>query len=163
FKSFSLASHQRVLLRGLQEDKARFLSGLIAMSTIGMMATWLKAVSGNRQDKIQDFTKNPGWWISEGIDKAGVLSVPMELANIFERATTFNPLKSPLKAFDEGNSISQKNQNRNAIGSLLGPSFGTAQDALTVAAVPKKAISGEEITKGDKSAAERLLPFNSYL
>jgi hypothetical protein len=41
FKSFALASHQRVLLRGLQEPQARFVGGLIAMTTIGMMATWI--------------------------------------------------------------------------------------------------------------------------
>lgn len=163
FKSFALASHQRVLLRGLQEDQSRFVGGLIAMTTIGMMATWLKAQSGNRPEKLQDAGKNPGWWISEGLDRAGVFAIPMELANTFEKATGFNPIKAPIKAFDEGSAISQKNQNRNKIGSLLGPSIGLGDDLLTVGGVPKKVIGGEDITQADKNAAERLLPFNSYL
>jgi hypothetical protein len=163
FKSFALASHQRVLLRGLQEDQSRFVGGLVAMSTIGIMATWLKAVSGNRTEKLQDIGKNPGWWIGEGLDKAGIFAVPMELANTFEKATGFNPIKTPVKSFDEGSAISQKMQNRSLLGSVVGPSGGLIDDATQVMGLPKKVIDGEEITQGQKNAAERLLPFNSYL
>lgn len=163
FKSFALASHQRVLLRGLQERPSRFISGMIAMSTIGMMTTWLKAQSGNRDEKLADFSTNPGWWISEGLDKAGVLAVPMEIANTFEKMTGFNPIKTPVKAFDDTSRLSQKMQNRNEIGALLGPTVGTMQDVLTVGGIPKKLVAGEEVTQGQKNAAERLFPFNSYL
>jgi hypothetical protein len=162
FKSFALASHQRVLLRGLQEPQARFVGGLIAMTTIGMMATWLKAVSGNRTEKLQDATKNPGWWIAEGLDKSGIFAVPMELANTFEKATGFNPIKTPIKAGDEGSAISQKNQNRSLLGSVVGPTAGLIDDASQVVGLPKKMVDGEEITQGQKNAAERLLPFSSY-
>lgn len=162
FKSFALASHQRVLLRGLQEGQARFVGGLIAMTTIGMMATWLKAVSGNRTEKLQGIGKNPGWWIAEGLDKAGIFAVPMELANTFEKATGFNPIKTPIKAADEGAAISQKNQNRSLLGSVVGPTGGLIDDATQVMGLPKKMIDGEEITQGQKNAAERLLPFSSY-
>ncbi len=163
FKSFALASHQRVLLRGLQEDQARFVSGLIAMTTIGMMATWLKATTGNRTEKLQDIGKDPGWWISEGLDMSGIFAVLMELANMAEKATGFNPVKTPMKAFDEGAAISQKNQNRTLAGSVLGPTFGMVNDIGTVAGLPNKVISGDEVTQGDKNAAERLMPFNSYV
>jgi hypothetical protein len=163
FKSFALASHQRVLLRGLQEDQSRFVGGLIAMATIGIMATWLKAVSGNRTEKLQDIGKNPGWWIGEGLDKAGIFAVPMELANTFEKATGFNPIKTPVKSFDEGSAISQKMQNRSLLGSVVGPTGGLIDDATQVMGLPKKMIDGEEVTQGQKNAAERLLPFNSYV
>ncbi|PDT71741.1 hypothetical protein CO683_00855 [Bradyrhizobium ottawaense] len=161
FKSFALASHQRVLLRGLQEGQARFVGGLIAMTTIGMMATWLKAVSGNRPE-LDVSQKQPGWWISEGLDKAGVFAVPMELANTFEKATGFNPIKTPIKAFDEKGSISQKNQNRSLLGSVVGPSAGLIDDATQVMGLPKRLIDGQEVTQAQKNAVERLLPFNSY-
>jgi hypothetical protein len=67
FKSFMLASHQRVLLRGLQEDQARFVGGVLALTGVGMMITWLKAVSGGTTDKLQDIQANPGWWVAEGL------------------------------------------------------------------------------------------------
>ncbi|MET4528669.1 hypothetical protein [Bradyrhizobium sp. JR18.2] len=159
FKSFALASHQRVLLRGLQEDQARFVGGLIAMTTIGMMATWLKAISGN---KTQHSISDPGWWIGEGLDKAGIFSVPMELANTFENATGFNPIKSPIKAFDQGSGISQKNQNRSVLGSLVGPTAGLVDDASRVMGIPKTLVDGQEVSQAQKNSVERLLPFNSY-
>lgn len=162
FKTFFLASHQRVLIRGLQEDQARFVSGILAMTAIGMMATYLKGLSGNRDGKTPDMAANPGWWISEGLDKSGVFSVPMELANTFEKATGFNPVKSPIKAFDEGARISQRNQNKNMIGTLVGPTAGFVDDVASVAGIPKRMIGGEEVTQAQKNAAERLLPFNSY-
>lgn len=163
FKSFALASHQRVLLRGLQEGQARFVGGLIAMTTIGMMATWLKAVSGNRVEKdFADIANKPGWLIGEGLDKAGIFAVPMELANTFEKATGFNPIKTPMKAFDEGAAISQKNQNRSLIGSVVGPSAGLIDDTTQVMGLPKKMIDGEAVTQGQKNAIERLIPFSSY-
>lgn len=163
FKSFALASHQRVLLRGLQEDQSRFVGGLIAMTTIGMMATWLKAQSGNRDEKLVNAAEQPGWWISEGLDKSGILAIPMELANAAEKATGFNPIKTPIKAFDEKGSISQKNQNKSLIGAIAGPTAGLIDDASNVAGLPQKLINGEDVTQGQKNAAERLLPFNSYL
>lgn len=162
FKSFALASHQKVLLRGLQESQARFVGGLVAMTALGMFMTWAKAISGNRTEKLSEIDKNPGWWIAEGLDRSGVLSVPIEIANAFEKITGFNPVKSPLKAFDEGNAQSQKNQNRNELGAALGPTFGLVQDAGTVAGIPKKLAEGEDLTKGQKNAAARLLPFNTY-
>jgi hypothetical protein len=164
FKSFALASHQRVLLRGLQEGPARFVGGLIAMTTIGMMATWLKAMSGNRLEKdFADISKKPGWLIAEGLDKAGIFAIPMELANTFEKATGLNPIKTPIKAFDDAGSISQKNQNRSLLGSVVGPTGGLIDDATQVMGLPKKIYDGEEVTKGQKSAVERLMPLNSYV
>lgn len=163
FKSYALASHQKVLLRGLQEDKARFASGMVAMTAVGMMITWLKAISGNRPETQEKALSNPGWWIGEGLDRAGVVSVPMELANAFEKIAGVNPLKSPLKVFDEKSQGSQRMQNRNDVGTLFGPSYGSAQDLITVAGIPGALLSGKEITRGQKNAAERSLPFNSYL
>lgn len=162
FKTFALASHQRILLRGLQEDQSRFLGGMVAMTTMGMLITYLKAVSGNRTEKQSNFFDNPGWWIGEGLDRSGVLSIPMEIANTFERATGLNPIKSPMKMFDEDSAQSQKMQNRNEVGALLGPSAGLAQDIMNAGGIPKRVAEGEEITQGQKNAAERLLPFNSY-
>lgn len=162
FQSFALASHQRVLLRGLQESQARFVGGTIAMTTIGIMATWLKAVTASRTEKLQDIGKNPGWWIAEGFDKAGIFSVPVQLANMFEKASGFNPIKTPMKAFDEGSAQSQKLQNRNLVGAIVGPSAGLIDDTAQVMGIPQHMMKGDEITQGQKNAAERLLPYNSY-
>lgn len=169
FKSFALASHQRILLRGLQEDQARFVGGVVAMTMMGMFITYMKALSGNRPENIEKMMSNPGWWVGEAVDRAGIASVPMELSNMVEKMTAtagykFNPLKAPFTAFDESGSISQKNQNRNFMGSLLGPTGGLAEDLATgVAGVGVAGATGQDITQGRKNALERVLPYNSYL
>jgi hypothetical protein len=163
FRRFALAAHQRVLLRGLQEDQTRFIGGLIAMTALGMFTTWLKAHSANRDEKLSDFSKKPGWWIGEGIDRSGVLAGTMEVANAFEKMTGFNPVKTPIQAFDRGEArASQKLQNRNEIGTVFGPSAGLVEDVMSAGKIPFIVAKGERPTKGQKNAAERLLPFNSY-
>jgi len=160
FKTFALASHQRVLIRGLQEDQKRFIGGMIAMTSIGMMRAYLKAYTGNRE--APKFTEAPGYWIAEGLDASGLMAVPMELANAVEKLTTYNPIKSPMRAFDEKSMVSQRITNRNLAGAFLGPTMGTVQDVGTVATVPEQWRQGKDATEGQKNAAERLVPWNSY-
>lgn len=162
FKSFTLASHQKILLRGLQEDQARFLGGVVAMTAMGMFQTWLKAVTGNRVEKLSDIKDNPGWWISEGLDRSGVVGPMMEISNSFEKIAGINPIKAPFKAFDVGNAMSQKNQNRNDLGAVLGPTFGLVQNAGNVLGIPQTIAKGEEVSKAQKNSAVQLMPFNSY-
>lgn len=163
FQSFGLASHQKVLLRGLQEGHARFLGGTIAMTMIGMAITYLKAISGNRPEVQDKIMSQPGWWVSEGLDRSGILSVPMQMSNMFEKAAGVNPIKAPFTAFDDKGAISQKNQNRSLVGALAGPTAGLIDNVGTAMGIPNALYKGEDITKGQKSAAERILPFNSYL
>lgn len=160
FNTFNLASHQRVLLRGLQEGPARFVSGAIALTSIGMMVTYLYGLASNRE--MPSFAENPGWWLSEGIDRSGLFMVPMQLANAFEKLVGVNPIKAPLKAFDESSAQSMRLNNRNT-GSLLGPTFGMIEDAATLTGIPLTLAAGEEVRQGQKNAAERLLPFQSYI
>jgi hypothetical protein len=67
-----------------------------------------------------------------------------------------------MKAFDEGNAMSQKMQNRNEVGALLGPTVGAAQDVMVAGGIPKRLSEGEEATQAQKNALERLAPFNSF-
>jgi hypothetical protein len=163
FKSFALASHQKVLLRGLQEDQARFVGGLAAMTAMGMLITYLKAISGNRAERFENINDKMGWWIGEGLDRSGVFSVPVELANAAEKVTGWNAIKSPLKLLDQASAESQRLQNRNELGALLGPSAGFVQDAIEATGIPKKVLgAGENLNNRQRRAIKNLLPFNSY-
>jgi hypothetical protein len=171
FKAFALASHQRVLIRGLQEGGSRFMGGLISMTIMGMMATYFRALATNRLDKIPG-ADNPGWWIGEGLDNTGIFAVPLELANDLEKPTGINPLKDPLRA--AGRAItgatdkpeSFRNTNRNGPGALLGPTFGTAADVFNLVGTLGAHARGAKVSAGqNKSAvnsAANLTPFYSY-
>lgn len=175
FKSFALASHQRVLIKGMQENPTRFMSGMVGMTAMGMLATYLRAVSTNRVDKLtQD--NNPGWWIGEGIDSTGILSVPMEFANTIEKATTVNPLKDPLRAAGAaitGGSMGPgtlRYQSRGKFGALLGPTVGMGDDLFSILGALSAHLPGQNVTpaqlkaldKAGIDAGARMMPFYSY-
>jgi hypothetical protein len=159
FNTFNIASHQRVLINGLQGNQARFVQSVIAMTTLGMLVTWLKAKATNRD--VPDLFENPGWWLSEGLDHSGIFMVPMQLANMMEMAVGINPVKAPFRAFDETAQQSLKLHNRGPF-SLLGPSSQLANDIWTAAHIPIGLAARGEMTEGQKNAAERLLPYNTY-
>lgn len=162
FNTFNIASHQRVLLRGLQEGHGRFLGSLSALTGMGMLVTYLQALASNRVDKLPNPAENPGWWIAEGLDRSGVFSIPFQVANAFEKIVGVNPIKAPIKAADAGQAQSARLANRNDLGAALGPTAGTIQDVGNVLGIPASLAKGEEIKPAQKNAAERLLPFNSY-
>jgi hypothetical protein len=93
FKDFVLASYQRLLLRGLDDKATRFMGGLVAMTAMGMFAAWLQS------GRAPGIEANPEQWIGEGFERAGIMAVPLELSDAFEKATGFNPL-GPLEGGD---------------------------------------------------------------
>jgi hypothetical protein len=162
FNSFNLASHQRVLLRAMQEGPARLVSGVVAMTSIGMAIVYLRALAGNRLDTLPDFAENPGYWLSQGLDQSGLAALPMQLANASELLTGVNPIKAAFTAFDKTLAGSQRLRNRNLM-SVLGPTAGLAQDVQAVTTIPARVAKGGDVTPAQRAAAERLLPFNSYV
>ena len=43
FKTYNLASHQRVFLRGMQEGRAQFASMMVGMTSVGLLSAYLRA------------------------------------------------------------------------------------------------------------------------
>lgn len=168
FKSFAIASNQRVLMRGLQEDKARFVGGLIGMSAVGMFVYWLKQLESGRP-----VSNNPGTWIAEGIDRTGIFSVGFEINNAFEKAgapgafTAASAIGRLVSPGADSRQPASRFAVRSTVGGFLGPSFGAATDAVGLMSTGfdnmKRAATGEDlkITGGDIQAARRLTPFAS--
>lgn len=170
FKSFALASHQKVLLRGLQESPARFASGMVGMTALGMMAAYARAWRGgkDRFEKFKTAAENPGYLLGEGLDLAGIFAVPMEAANMGEKILHTNVVKDPLKAAfpnasQQGSSL--RYQSRGVASTFLGPSAGLIDLASEVAGVTALAAAGEATDKQKARAANQaiqLVPYYSY-
>lgn len=173
FRSFSLAAHQRATLRGLQESKARLLSGMVIMTSLGMMASALRAWRNGEQgwERWKNAAENPGFLIGEGLDLSGIFPVAFELANTTEKLTggtgmAFNPIKTPLMAAFPGASqqgSSTRFATRDPLAAVLGPSAGLVTQGIRAAGYPLFAIAGEDPSKAQTKAAAGLIPFNSYL
>ncbi|MDN3720004.1 hypothetical protein QW131_14420 [Roseibium salinum] len=86
FKGFALAAHQRVLIAGLQENPLRLAENLVFASALGMMIGYLKFMERGDTEGANRLLDNPGLWISEGLDRSGILTIPFEVSNTAEKA-----------------------------------------------------------------------------
>jgi hypothetical protein len=177
FRNYTFAAHQRVTLRGLQEDKAQFLSGTIAMAALGMLGASLRSWrgGGERFEKFKESARNPGYLIGEGLDLSGVFALPIEFGNTVEKLTqptgfSFNPVKTPLLAAGklinpdasmQGSSI--RFSSRDPLGALLGPTADLPATVAKAAGAPANYLTGGEVADSQARAAASLIPFGSYL
>ncbi|WP_417244287.1 hypothetical protein [Celeribacter sp.] len=148
FKSFSIASTQRVFLAGLQQRDAAFLSGMGMMVGLGMLSYYLKAKTAGYEP-----TDNPGTWLAEGIDRSGSLGWFFEVNNLTEKLTRGTVGVSALT----GGPIMSRYASRNVIGALIGPTSGAISDAAQAIG----ALSAGDWRESDTSAMRRLLPYQN--
>jgi hypothetical protein len=173
FRSFTLAAHQRVTLRGLQEGPGQFIGGMVAFASMGMLVAYLKSVRQGeeaRQRFVENSRNNPFFLVGEGIDNANPFPLLMDAANTMERvsrATTpggFNPIKTPIRAL--GGETQQASVRGNYVdvwGALGGPSANLVSDVAKASGLAGSLGSGEAPKEAQINAGLRLLPFNSYL
>lgn len=166
FKSFALASHQRVLMRAAQDvadAPVSVLAGMSNMIAVGSFLYWLKSKESGR-----DVSDNPGKFLAEGIDRSGLAAVFMEFNNIAERIGAPGLYSVAQAAFPERDQGAPASRYaiRSTIGSLLGPTFGLASDVTQLMGAGGTNLSaavglredGQPVTEGDINAARRLLP-----
>lgn len=181
FRTHALSSHQRVLLRGMQESKTRFASGMVAMTGIGMFIAALGAWRGGSaawerfKQKSED---NPGYLIAEGVDRSGIFALGVELGNVTETVSRsalggagFNPVKSPFlmagALASPGASAapaSGRTFDRGWLGAVSGPTGGLIERDLPAAArTAGGLLRGEQPSESDMRRAAATVPFGSYL
>lgn len=146
FKSFGMASHQRVLIAGLQERPHRLAEQMVFATSIGMMIAWLKNVEKMNDEgraSAQRLTENPGLWVADGLDRSGILSIPFELSNTAEKLGSTVGLTPAIQAAfgdrDRGGGVSRY-ASRGRLGAVMGTSAGLFEDL---------AILATELTKGE--------------
>lgn len=167
FRTFMLASNQRVLIRGLQEDRSRFIGGMLGMAGIGMFISYLKTVEGGRV-----LSDNPGTWIAEGLDRSGIFSVGFEVNNAIEKfggpgiytgAAAIGRMVNP--EADEGTTASRY-QSRDTLGALF-PMADLAQSTGGLVSLGltnlNRTLHGEDmkITPGQIGNIRRMTPYAS--
>lgn len=162
FRSFALASNQRVLMRGLQEGPRRFIQGVLGMAVLGMAAYWFKSAESGRVDENLIPSTNPGNWIMEGLDRSSIFPLAFEINNTWEKlgAPGFYAVASrfgkAIKPDADVRSPASRYVNRDAFGALLGPSFQLGTDAAQLLGIPLAALRAA--TDGDDSTQPQLKP-----
>lgn len=144
FKSYVIASHQKALVRAVQDSRHGqgfgVLAAMMGMASIGMAISWLTAIETNH---VEDLSANPGTWLAEGIDRSGMFSLLMEVNNSFERYVPgvglYGLLESP---FDEQGTGGASRFGFRAPSSIIaGPMGTTVDDFARIYGDPKKIIT----------------------
>lgn len=171
FRAFSLASHQRILLRGLQEKPSLFLSGMTGMIAIGAMVSYLQAL-GRGKDSFEKWKReasNPGFLLGDALDKSGLFTLAFEGSNAMEKMSqmsgaSFNPIKSGLKAaFNGGEEFSVQTHGRFG-GTFEQGVFGpTASLATSLGQAMRPVVKGDKATKADWRKLQQVMPFGSFI
>jgi hypothetical protein len=138
FKGFAMASHQRALMRGLQERPMGFVAGAMTATTIGMLVYYLKSIEANRTEDISD---NPGRWIAEGLDRSGLFTVAFEANNTIEKAFGIGAYGALAKLFpgSDQDGKASRYASRGFVEGLLGPTAALIDNAWKAG----NAIKGE--------------------
>lgn len=114
FKSFIFGSYNRSTVGGIQAGEAQFYYGLGLQLMLGAMTYAIKNSLAGR-----DVDYSPEKLVLEGIDRSGVLGPLMEFNNTLEKVSAGSLGLGPTL----GTGTQSRYASRNAIGSILGPSF----------------------------------------
>jgi len=147
FKSFSVSSSQRVLLAGLQKRDASTMMGAAMMMGLGMGVYAIKSMLGGYAT-----SDKPQVWIAEGVDRSGLMGWFFDVNNIAERTLGIGVNRAI------GGRVPSRYAQRNTLGTLLGPSAGTAQDVFKAA---QTFTNGSNLTASDIHTWRRLAPYQN--
>ena len=153
FKSFAMASNQRVLISGLQRSDAAVLQGITMMVAMGMLVYYLKTIESGKE--VSD---DPAKWLVEGIDRSGIISVFMEVNNLAEKGGFAGLARL------SGQAPASRFAARSGAETIAGPTFGTAVNMFEATNALNKAAQGEgDITKRDIHNLRKLIPFQNLI
>lgn len=176
FSGYAMGAHSRVMLRGLQESQARLVGGLVMMTALGGLTSYLAAWRGGAErfkKYMDETTKNPALLIGEGLDRSGFFPLLFDVANRFERASgsagydyRFNPVKSPIAMLGGkggvGITSTRASDSAAVFGALLGPTAGLIDSGVAAYRVVGDTVTGKTPPKRDVNQALAAVPGQSY-
>lgn len=150
FRSFSLAATNKILISGLQEKDAMAINGWVLSIGLGMLSYAFKT-----WDRGAELSDNPEQWLFEGIDRSGVLGPLAEINQISNKVTRG---KVSLQSLVGAPPLTRY-ASTNAMGAVLGPTFGTVQDIFQITG----SATNADWTKSDSRALRRMIPYQNLM
>jgi hypothetical protein len=160
FKSFGLASHQRVLIAGLQERPHRLAEQMVFGTAVGMMIGLAKYYERGDFDEANRLMHNPGLWVADGLDRTGILSLPFEVSNTAQKVGSpfgIVPLSQALANDPDRGGAASRYAGRNKLGAVMGPSAGIFEDLTEIATQ----LTSGNLKKSGVNAIVRQIPGGS--
>lgn len=133
FKSFSLASSNKLIIRGIQDRNFQNAYSVVLLVALGTMSGYI------RQAKMDE---SPTGLIAEGISRSGIAGF------MGDYYMAMNPWSQ---------AGTTKFGNASRMGRLLGPSYGKADDAMTVF----YDVMHGDLSNQDKRKIKKFIPFSN--
>lgn len=151
FKSFGMSSMPKVMMAGLQQRDAAFLTGSLASMGLGALSYYLWAVATGGKAYEDMLNADIEKWADEAISRSGIIATIGEAQRIGQNI----PLVADYVSFSGQRQTRRPGDN--LVEALLGPSFDFGQNALGV-------IGGiHEPTQATLAQFVRLLPYQNAL
>ena len=151
FRSFILSATQRVFIAGVQNQDHNTMGGIISLVGMGAFSYVIKQQLAGRE-----VSEDPAVWITEGIDRSGVLGIVGEINNTIEKISSNSVGLRPLLGIS---APASRFVSRSVSESILGPSLGSLL-STTVAASNALSSSGP-MTDSDIRTLRRLIPLQN--
>lgn len=150
FQAFGWATHQRILIAGLQDRDASALTQVAAMMGLGMISVAMRDII---RDGQVDQKRDVRGWLREGFDRAGVASRFMETDALVKKAIG----TSPVTALSGGQA--ERSAGRGFVGQALGSTAGLVDD--TAKAV--RGVMDGSLTGADVHNFRRIAPLQNFI
>ncbi len=148
FRSFAIASSQRVLIAGVQQRDMAALNGAGMMIGLGALSYYLKSVTAGVEPS-EDWEK----YVIEGVDRSGLTGWLFEANNMAEKFTRGQVGISAMS----GQGTMSRYASRNVMGALLGPTTGLVTDLAQTTG----SVSTGDWRESDTRALRRMVPFQN--
>lgn len=149
FQSFGWATHQRILISGLQQRDADAVTSVMMMIGLGMVSVAMRDIVADGQVKERDMRG----WLREGFDRSGVASQFMATDAMVKKAIG----TSPVTELSGGQT--ERSAARGFVGQALGPTAGLVDD--TAKAV--RGLADGSATGADVHNVRRLGPWQNSI
>lgn len=149
FQSFGWATHQRILIAGLQQRDADALNSAMLMLGLGMVSVAMRDIVAEGQVKERDVRG----WLREGFDRSGMASRFMETDALIKKAVG----TSPMTELSGGQT--ERSAGRGFVGQALGTTAGLIDD--TAKAV--RGVMDGSLTGTDLHNFRRIMPLQNFI
>jgi hypothetical protein len=144
YKSFALASTQRLLLTSLQKRDLATMNGMMLAVGIGAFVETFKTWNAGRELPKDNLAQ---YLIGAGIDRSGMIGIIGDGFNFADKLGF---------GLMSGGPLSSRYAARNAASSLMGPTMGLTETGFRLASA-----SREGFAEGDVRALRRMIPYQN--
>jgi hypothetical protein len=149
FKTFAFSSAQKIMLSSLSRRDAAVASGVLAAVFWGGITEATKNKIAGR-DTALDTDADVARFTANAVDRSGIMGIFFDVNNMMEK--TIGVGVQPLIGGDGATRFSSRGQ----LDSVVGPTFGLAEDFLRLAKIPASGMN-----EGDLRAIRRMLPYQN--